>query len=173
MIALFSDTTSYFLFLQGISNLWLGDIFFLVQFLVLLRVFNSIITIKTIFFLIPAVIVSTILLLDLFKGKAFNQMETDAAAISSLVLIGLSVLFFYQTLEKMPTDNIYKYPPVWIAVGTILYYSVSLLVFLLYNYLLAKDVNLNITLWTLHNFLNVAKNTFFSVALWLSIASTR
>lgn len=142
-----------------INNWLVGDVFMYMQFVLLLYILGKQF-IQTKFVKASQVALVTlygICLLLLEKHETLN-------AFAGLVLIIISILFFYKLLSELKVVKIHRQPIVWIAFGTLAYYSGNLFVFLAKSYLLNSG-NLG-SMWMVHNTLNIMKNILFAIALW-------
>jgi hypothetical protein len=142
----------------------LGSIYFFIQFSVLIKIFNDQLKITRIvagtYFFYVLFFVGNILF---FQGPwAFNSYTQVAA---SLILMALSLYYFYGLLVDLPKLRVYKLPMFWIALTVLIYYGGNFLLFLWISYLMDNDIVHQQTLWRLHNLLNITKNVLFAVAI--------
>lgn len=98
--------------------------------------------------------------------NGINQFNTDIRAIESIVLIALSLLFFYNVLKNLKVESLEREPMFWISAAILIYFSGNLITFILSNYALSST-DMSYTLWAIHAFLNILKNLLFAVALWV------
>jgi hypothetical protein len=150
----------------SIKNLWVGDVFMFIQFSILLYVFSFQFARRNIFKIIYA-FVALFYLFSLFFLDKTTISLVGSNAIDGLILIIVSILFFYKLLNELKIVNVHRLPILWIAFGTLFYYSGNLFVFLAASYL-EQDPGTLTLFWILHNALNTIKNILFAVALWQS-----
>lgn len=142
----------------------LGSIYFFVQFTVLMKIFNDqmkisrIVAVAYIFYVL--FFVGNILF---FQGPWVFNSYTQVAA--SLILMALSIYYFYGLLVDLPNLRVYELPMFWIALTVLIYYGGNFLMFLWISYLMDNDIVHQRTLWLLHNLLNITKNILFAVAI--------
>ncbi len=162
---LISDVTQRTLGILKQDNAWPGDIFMVIQFTILLYIFSLQFERKAIFIVLYSVAVSfcTIVLI-LEKGAALIR----SSALDGLVLITVSIAFFYKLLSELKVTHIHRLPILWIAFATLLYYSGNFFVFLARNYLEQDPKTLMFFWMWVHNSLNIIKNILFAIALWQS-----
>lgn len=160
------DVTQRTLGILSMKNQWTGDIFMFIQFTTLFYIFSLQFERKSIFKVTYSVVV-------LFYGLTLLFVDGAAAiirssAISSLVLIVVSIAFFFKLLNELKVVNIHRLPVLWISFATLFYYSGNFFVFLASSYL-EQDPKAFILFWMwVHNALNITKNILFAVALWQS-----
>lgn len=147
----------------SLPNLFVGNVYMFIQFGLLLyifsRQFQSGKSLNAIF--------GTLVLLygiGLISSRNQTDLTSIVNALSSLVLIVVSIMFFYKLLNELKFEKIHRQPIVWIAFATLFYYSGNLFIFLAFNYLIETGSLIN--MWSLHNILNITKNILFAVALW-------
>jgi len=148
------------------NNLWVGDVFMCIQFTVLLYIFSKQFSSKIYFFIAYSVVVSFYAISLLFLDQTVKSL-VRSNAVDGLVLIVISILFFFKLLSELKEVNIHRLPVLWIAFGTLFYYSGNLFVFLAATYLETDPDYLRV-FWILHNVLNIVKNVLFAIALWQS-----
>lgn len=151
----------------SIPNLYLGDAYMFLQFSVLFYIFNQHFGRKKLFG-ITYVILIVFYFIDFLLFKNFSL----ATAIASLVLIIVSIAFFYKLLNELKVYDIHRQPILWISFATLFYYSGTLFIFLARNYLEGVPDSY-LMIWMAHNIINIVKNVLFSVALWLNYRTMR
>lgn len=157
-----ADTVSYVLAIHlSINNQLVGEVYMFIQFTLLLYILGNQLELKKI--LKVALVVFYGISLIILKSYAMSTSALNAVA--SLVLIIVSIVFFYKLLHELKVDAIHRQPILWIAFATLFYYSGNLFLFLTSNYLINQTDHF-MAMWTLHNILNFTKNILFAVALW-------
>lgn len=147
-------------------NEWPGDIFMFIQFTILLYIFSQQFDRNTIFKIIYSVAISFCAMIILFVDGAAALIRSSA--LDGLVLIIVSIAFFYKLLNELKVVNIHRLPILWIAFATLFYYSGNFFVFLARSYM-EQDLETFSFFWTwVHNSLNIIKNILFAIALWQS-----
>ena len=171
IIGLISDVFGSILGSYGIHNLWVGDVFMFIQFSVLLYIFSRQFQRKNVFLAAFLSIVIFYLSAFLFANQAIVTL-VQSNAVDGLLLIVISVVFFYKLLSELKVSNIHRLPILWVSFATLFYYSWNFFVFLACGYL-ERDPDTFILFWMLHNVLNVIKNILFAIALWQSYRTMR
>lgn len=151
----------------SIPNLYLGDIYMFLQFSLLLYIFSLQFERKAVFrVLYAALVVFYVINLLLFKNLSIST------AVSSLVLIIVSIIFFYKLLNELKVSDIHRLPILWISFAALFYYSGTLFIFLSRNYLEGVPDSY-IMIWIAHNIINIIKNLLFAFALWQNYRTMR
>jgi hypothetical protein len=88
--------------------------------------------------------------------------------VTAIVLLISAMIYLYHLLINLPQEKVQTLPMLWIAFGTIAYYSGTMFIFLFNNLLVQHFPQTHQRLWVLHNSLGVLKNLFFFIALWVS-----
>ena len=169
VLAFIADILMIVLGKLHIHNLWVGDVFMFIQFTVLLYIFSRQFDQKKPFAIVYGAIVTFYLACLIFLDTEHTLVPlVGSNAVDGLVLIIVSIVFFYKLLNELKVVNIHRLPILWIAFGTLFYYSGNLFVFLAANYLVHDHPDTLNKFWILHNILNITKNIFFAIALWQS-----
>jgi len=151
----------------GINTLLLVNAFTLLQISLLMRIFSYQYRNTK-----PLLIVYVCLAIVYLVNTAFFQgpwkLNTAFLAAGSLVMIGLSLHYFYHLLSNLPTLHIHRLPMLWISFAVLFYYAGNFFQFLMSNYILVGDASVARKLWILHNLLNILKNVLFMIAIWQS-----
>lgn len=171
-ISLICDTLAYFLASHSNNTHWVGNIYLILQFSLLVWMFrnhsrnkkmNDIILISFIFFFL--------INLTFFQGPwIFNSLSN---VIASLILISFCLYYFYRLLNDLPTIHIQHLPMLWISFGVLTYYGGNFFLFLVKNYLTYGEAGSHKTMWILHNLLNILKNILFAIGLWKGYRKVR
>jgi hypothetical protein len=85
----------------------------------------------------------------------------------SVVIIVLSLIFFYKLLKELPAQQLQRMPLFWIVSGFFFSFSGKLVIYTATQYLVTyiKD---NLTLvWSFHNFLSTIANLLIATGAWI------
>ncbi len=100
--------------------------------------------------------------------------HTYALGLECLLIIGLTLMLYYQMLAEMKTDRLHTSPVFWINTGFLVYFAGSLFVFMLQNILLAQpNRELGVVAGTIHRVVLLVLHVFISIGLWLSPARSQ
>jgi len=166
------DVSSYFLNRSAVNTYWIGNIYFICQFLILMTIYfyelnqqrylKFIAAIFTLYFLVNAVFI-----------QGFFVFNTHSNSLSGLVLAAISLYFLFTLLKDLSEVNIYRIPMFWVSFGVLFYYGGTLILFLTSNFLVDKFLGAHRLVWILHNFCNIVKNLLFAIALWHNYRNLR
>ena len=102
-------------------------------------------------------LVSLLIICNLFSYRYFGGLSTFNSyghALCSLVIVLLSLYFFYSKLINMPEEvSIPDTSIFWCVVGIFTYYAGAFFIFISYKYLLTTDSSNISILWRFHNVL--------------------
>jgi hypothetical protein len=164
-----ADVTSLVLMNFSINTWPVINLFFIAQPVLFFLIINS--ERKSIFLntLIFLSLILALLNYALYQSpKTFNSYTSYLWGI--LIIIS-AVNFLYQLLAKMPVEKVQMLPLFWVAFGVLIYYGGTLFLFLFNNYLIANLPEDHQLIWILHNLLNITKNGFLFIALWMNYKS--
>ncbi len=166
LASVLSDVSSLILMNSGFGNWPIGNGFLIVQFIMfslILKKDNELTFFSFSFF--ACLIFAIINFLFLQGPKSFNSYS---AYICGLMMIISALVYLYRLLNEMPVEQIQKLPLFWVAFGVLVYYGGTLFLFLFNNYLLKHLLASHQVIWVLHNVLNITKNAFLFIALWVN-----
>jgi hypothetical protein len=167
LISLFSDALALILMQYSIHTHFIGNIYLISQFSLLVLIFRKqfhnqrvvdVILVLFVFFYVVNI--------SFFQGpKVFNSVSN---VVACLILIAFCLFYFYRLLNDLPIVHIQQLPMLWIAFAVLTYYGGNFFLFLVKNYLTYGEAGSHKVMWILHNLLNIIKNILFAVALWQS-----
>jgi hypothetical protein len=85
----------------------------------------------------------------------------------SLIVIVLSVLFFFDLIKKLPNEKLMNIPLFWITSGFLFYNAGALFLFAFTSYLINTLKNDLITYWAFHNILNIIMHILVLIGLYV------
>lgn len=103
---------------------------------------------------------------DMIWISGIAQFNSYSTAIEGLILIFLSLSWFYKTLQELKIKHLEREPLFWISTGILLYFSSNLFIFLFTNYVNSSNRALFI-IWGIHGIFSILLNIFYSFALWV------
>lgn len=172
--SLLTEVIANILWYQQLRNLEVYNIFALINFNFLAYIFrknlNSSWKTPLKVFLI---IFNGYFILDALFLRDINYWEynfhTNLTTSASAVLIILTLCYFFKLLKEVKYQKLEKNPLFWISSGVTLYYSGTLILFLLSNVITdAKSLEVTFAAWGLNSFFNLILNTSYTIALWVS-----
>lgn len=93
-----------------------------------------------------------------------SEIDSIPLAISSLILISGSLIYFFETIQNPEITFIYSKPSFWVIVGIMIYFSGTFFLFLQYENLSEHDKE---TFWIINMICFILKNIFFSISFIL------
>lgn len=86
-----------------------------------------------------------------------------SSSFEAIILIILSVLFFYEQLQNPEINIVYASKSFWIVIAILIYMSATLFLFISSS-ILSSDFQLKKNLWLINNGANIIKNILFAIA---------
>jgi hypothetical protein len=151
-----------------LNNLMLLHIFTVIQFFIITLIFRKhlkpIIAPTSIDVLIVLFFISAIINALFLDGLL--RFNTYARALESGILVFFALAFYYKTLKELKIKHLEQEPMFWISTAIIIYFSGSLIIFIVSNYFITSDEFL-FSAWGMHAILNVLANTLYAITLWI------
>jgi hypothetical protein len=166
LVALLFDTTGTLLKrVFHVNHLWVGNIFLLVEFVLLSLLFRRIVPVRRTVFYIWIAFVSAIYLL--LSRHTFWTFNLTSASIFSFLYILYSLAGYHSIVKEKETLFVERFWFFWLCSAIAIYASGSFLLFLFRNYMITKDPSLYLELWSLLFLsLNILKNLLLSIAIF-------
>jgi hypothetical protein len=96
-----------------------------------------------------------------------NVSNTYARSVEAVIVILCAIAFFYSLLGETTIKGADRPSYVWINTAFLIYFSGSLLLFTLSNYIEGPRYRqLRMDIWTLHAFFSILLYTFIAIGLW-------
>ncbi len=105
--------------------------------------------------------------------EKWNSFNSNLMVATSISFLFLAVFSFRQILQQIQYTRLEKSPIFWINTGVIIYYSGTLILFLLSNQInsISKSANnLHLAVWALNSVFNIILMSAYSFALWQKAA---
>jgi hypothetical protein len=94
------------------------------------------------------------------------NFNAHARSFGAILIIIFCLSYFYQRLLKLDLENLEADPLFWVATGSLIYFSGSLILFIISNYILPNKA-MSFSMWGVHGIFNTFNNLFFMIALWV------
>ncbi len=93
--------------------------------------------------------------LPVIRGDGITSFNSTSAAMSSLVIVGCCLYYFYaKLLHSSPENSVPSTIIFWCIVGIFTYYAGGFFIFISYKFLIENEVSKAMTiLWKFHNLL--------------------
>ena len=107
-----------------------------------------------------SILILLLLTITFIKSEK-REFDSITASVESIAIIGLSLIYFFEQINK-PQDNfIYSSPNFWIVIAFMIYMSGTLFLFIIANSLSTKEME---KYWAINNLSNVITNIIFCIA---------
>lgn len=171
-LVLFSITVELLALLLGrylhLPNLYLLHVFTIGQFVLLWLVFRlrlaPPLSQRHMYIILGLFLLAA--LASAFWLDGLLQFNAHARSISAVLVVLMCLIYYYQRLTKLDLENLETDPLFWIATGSLVYFSGSLVMFIVSNYV-AADQGMSLTMWAVHAILNTFNYLFLTIALWV------
>jgi len=147
------------------NNLYLTHVFPVIEFALLVCFFRETLSKKAITILIISFTILSILNVLFFEN--LNEFNTLARAVEALLLIIISLMYFYSLLRDLSEKYLEQSPLFWVATSILIYFSGSFFIFIYGNYIM-PSAKLSLTFWAIHALFSILKYILFTVALWIN-----
>lgn len=168
--ALLTEIVSRALWLSKTPNLFLWPIYTSVEFGLLVWMYSlslRIVLLTRFWIWLVVAFVSTVVGLELFSSS-HPLISNAGRLIESVVVIILTLAFFYITFQNLTVRRLEREPMFWVSSGLLLCFSGNLFVFIFANFVLSYSQKLNYQLWIVHAVLNAFLYSAYTYALWIS-----
>jgi hypothetical protein len=95
----------------------------------------------------------------IFDFPRFSRM-----ALSFSVII-FAIMYFYKLLRDLPAVHVYKVPMLWINIGLLIYFTGTLMLLIVKDYMIDMLSNDPTIYWGYHNFLAALSYMLYSIGL--------
>jgi hypothetical protein len=160
------DLAGYMMFQAQHSTAVVFNIYYTVMFLLLCRFYYEILF-KDKFRIAMVVGIAVYVLsfvLITFYVQNFFFYQNLVWIIAGVIMILYSVTYFLNSLSAIPSLHLFDNSTTWINTGVLFYFSFSLFLFSMGDYLFNKqDPQVTLLLWSTHNVNNIIKNILFAI----------
>lgn len=166
IISLLSDLVGTYMHNRGIHNLWLFNLYNLIEFALLALFFISLFKFERKWNLIISLgyFVALIVMIYISISQSFTEnLNSTLMGLESIILICSAVYYFKVMLSKLEFDTPWSNPFFWINSGVLLYFSGGFFIFIFSDY---RDVSNTINLWDIHNIIHIIYNILIIIGFW-------
>jgi hypothetical protein len=124
----------------------------------------------------PLILVNLILLIFFVYNGLFLQkvaINSYSAILGHLLILFLSICYYYKLLKELPTSRIQDLPLFWIISAFFFTYSGKLVLMMVTNYMVTVLNDNLMVLWTLHNGLSALGLIILIRGAWLANSAQR
>ncbi len=99
--------------------------------------------------------------------QKLTQNNTYARSLEAMIIIICAIMYYMKLLSESKLKSPARSPYFWINTGFLIYFSGSLVLFTLSNYIRGPQYRqLRLDVWTLHAFFAIVLYALISVGLW-------
>jgi len=148
------------------NNLWIYNAFLMARHLFLLYFFYHLIHGKIIKIAIKWSVIPFLIfaIWDYIKLEGPDYANLYTIVIANLITVLLSVRFFYEVLKDNKIINLSTSTEVWISLGTFIYYSGTLPLFIFFNYLITQQNAMALSYLFINDALNTVMYFFYLIS---------
>src|SRR5688572_21354148 len=99
--------------------------------------------------------------------QSLKEFNSNVTFIESLLLIILSILYFYKLLRDLEHRKLEREPMFWINMSVLTYFSGALLLFHVANELISFPEGERAAIWGTHALFNIVHYLLYGMALWV------
>lgn len=156
---------------SGKENTFLIPLFVFIEFPIICILYHKVYTIpvwKQIAVFIP-IAFSIFLVLNVFVGGGANNLSSYIHSVEGLLVIGLTLVWFYQALNNTSINAIHREPMFWISCGFLIYFAGTFFLFITSTYLLEHAKGILVVAFLINSISNICKNLLFTIGLWMPL----
>jgi hypothetical protein len=115
--------------------------------------------------------INVIYLCFAFINFAFIQrvsVNSYSQIIQALIILLLSIIYFYKLLKELPAEQLQKLPLFWIVSGFFFSNAGKLVVYSVTHYLIHFAQDNLVIVWSFHNFLAIIADLLIAYGAWLN-----
>jgi hypothetical protein len=167
IIAFITESTQFILFYCGIHyNLWLGQIYFPLEFLLLALLYSKELAggfKKWIFGVIIAFMVYSIL--NPILIQKFTQYS-QVRSFSCIFLVVFAILYYYRVMTEAKITKLIHEPMIWVNTAVLIYFSGLLFYNILFNLILEYSIEFAKEAVFFSNILNYIFYFLIAIGFW-------
>ncbi|MCU0359741.1 MAG: hypothetical protein MUF75_03325 [Bacteroidia bacterium] len=96
----------------------------------------------------------------------FFKINSAASAIAALLILGLSIIYFFELISDISTPSLLNNPFFWINLAFLIYFSGVLFVFIFSDIILDSNIDKSVkNLWKINYLLYSASSILFTVSI--------
>ncbi len=98
-----------------------------------------------------------------------NHINSYTHTIQSILIASYSILYYFQLLKDLPTQEVQTLPLFWVVSGLFLAYSGYIAIFGMTEYMISHRNDPNIVPSIMHHVLTVIQNVLIAIGVWLQL----
>lgn len=173
-LSILADSVNIYLANRHLHNLWVINIYFLLDSLLVLYFFLHLFQTKKTYKTAILILFGLICLswfMNYFSS-GFSQLDSRSNGIETLAIIILSALFFYEQLNNPKSLFVYTNPVFWIIAGLLIYKAGTFFLFLYFNTLEESQKEAFGNYYIINSAFLMLRNVLFTIAFLTRSAVT-
>ncbi len=119
-------------------------------------------------FIVTLSIVTLSVVIWVHVGHDYNRVNSLAVSMVNITMIIIALMFFYQLLNSLEVENLFKYAHFWIGIAVLVFFSGVFFMLIFADYI-SYNKNKNIVqYWYLKDYLLSFHRIFLGAGLWYS-----
>ncbi|EZH75019.1 hypothetical protein ATO12_09830 [Aquimarina atlantica] len=161
------EIISWSLWYKKINNLPVYHFFTVIQFLLIVNIYRGALsqTFSKKFFTSLSIGFVVFAIINIVFFQDLLTFNSNATTLMGLIIIFLSLSYFYALLKEVKYSTLETNPMFWINSGFLIYFSSSLILFFMNNTLFKEVTEASLILWGLHAIINIVLTIFYIVAI--------
>ncbi|HTH55832.1 MAG TPA: hypothetical protein VL728_07275 [Cyclobacteriaceae bacterium] len=144
-----------------------GNLYTLTEALILLGFFYSVFNSPVEKKVVVAMSVIYVILYFVFMIDRWVELVSSIRTMRDLVIIICCIMYFFYLMREMPTNDITKYPMLWIVAAMLCFFAGTFTLSLSLNYLVKVLHNNLLVIWAVRNFFRLIFCLVVCYGLWL------
>lgn len=157
------------LWLNVTNNMYIGNIYTLLEALLLFMVYKEYLgkIFSDMFFVSIVSIFCAFFLFNILYIQGFYEINSYSRTLESMLMIFFSLLYFYQVMQTLDSENLMREPMFWLNSGVLLYFSANVFIFIFSSFVSKYSIDLNLIIWAIHSLFHTIFFIMLSTALWV------
>lgn len=146
-----------------------GNLYTLAEAMILLGFFYSLFKSPTEKKTVIIMAVVYVILYFIFMSGRWFELVSSVRTMRDLVLIIGCIMYFFYLMREMPTNDITKFPMLWIVAAMLCFFAGTVTLSLSLNYLVKGLHNNLAVIWSIRNFYRLLFCLVVCYGLWLDL----
>jgi hypothetical protein len=166
IVSFLSDLIGYVVIKTGSSNIIINSIYFIVQFFLLSWFYSLLLNRKALIY-IGSFLFTVFFIVNTVCFQSINEYQGNMRLAGGVLLIIYALVCYYQTIKGPLTDDWLDDMKLWMNMGVLFYFFMTMYVFISANYIFKNESeDIAIMAWGFHNACNIIKNMLFATAIY-------
>lgn len=170
LINLVNEVLSQYISRQGQENLWLYHLYIPILLFMIFRIYrhaliNSFRVRAFDYFLIAML---AFCVANSLWIQPLSQFNSNSVSMANLSFIFLAMVYLYSLLKNPAFERLEKMPLFWFSVGSLVYYSSTLMLYVVFNNILERSVETIVQSWWMNITLFILYHLILSICLLIS-----